>query len=104
MFRSLLFAVGIFLLILGAQSLVVDKWIMTYSPVVDTNSTTSSVFQQTSFLGNTSSYYNSGGAQNNRPRRVYQTTEWLPWSLLAAGAIIVLYTYTSAGGGGGGEG
>ena len=28
----------------------------------------------------------------NRPPRVYQTRDWMPWSLLAAGAVVVMYS------------
>lgn len=101
MLRSLLFGLGIFLLVLGAQTLVVDRWIMSNSSslanLVEGNANSSSSNILTAgFSNNAGSYYDS--SRSNAVKRVYQTREWMPWSLLAAGTMIVLYTYSSGGG------
>ena len=105
MWRSLFLALGIFSLILGAETLVVDKFIMsngrlkkvTSGPTdglntrfpVQTNSN-GVYYQQASYQP----YTATAAQQVNVPPRVVQTKDWMPWSLLATGAIIVLYTYS----------
>ncbi len=101
MLRSLLFGLGIFLLVLGAQTLVVDRWIMSNSSslanLIEGNSNNQSGNILTAgFSNNGGSYYDS--PRLNGAKRVYQTKEWMPWSLLAAGTMIVLYSYSSSGG------
>ena len=93
-----MFAFGIFLLVFGVQTLFVDRWIMSFGTPVGTQN----VANNTYFNGNSGSAYRNAGysnPQNTQARvakRVYQTREWMPWSLLAAGSIIVLYTYSLA--------
>ena len=115
MVRSFLFAIGIFLLILGAQTLVVDKWIISreskLTPVVAPSngsySTSNSPYRTAAFsrtngysrnndprFGN-ASYYNQPNQPQQGFKKVYQTRDWMPWSLLAAGSIIVLYTFST---------
>ena len=109
MLRSLLFVIGIFLLIAGAQTLAVDKWIMSYElpsgqATSDSRSYYSSNSNNSPFrtAGYTSRYGNSSyGSQFGQStpatstiKPVYQTRDWMPWSLLAGGTIIVLYTYS----------
>jgi len=106
MWRSLFLAIGIFSLILGGETLVVDKYTMASGRKLPqlanrlTNTGLNSGFpiQQNS----TGGFYQQAGFQPNarngqvgpfRPR-VVQTKDWMPWSLLATGAIIVLYTYS----------
>lgn len=104
MLRSLLFAVGIFLLIAGVQTLCVDKWIMSYEiPTPQTTNNSGRYYNNNPYR--TASYSRFGNAGfNNRYAQptsaagtikpVYQTRDWMPWSLLAGGTIIVLYTYS----------
>ena len=94
MFKSLLFAIGIFLLVFGAQTLVVDKWIMSYeSP--DTGYANysqryrNSPYRTASYSSGSSYYQRANNPNILKP--VYQTQEWMPWSLLAGGTVIVLY-------------
>ena len=101
MLRSLLFGLGIFLLVLGAQTLVVDRWIMSNNSslanLVEGNSNNrSSNILTAGFSNNGGSYYDS--SRTSGAKRVYQTKEWMPWSLLAAGTMIVLYSYSSGSG------
>lgn len=100
MIRSFLFALGIFLLVLGAQTLVVDRWIVSTSngPVnagVSRYSNGNRPFQTAGYSNYRNNYYNQNQSPaGNLRKRVFQTKEWMPWSLLAAGSIIVLYTYS----------
>lgn len=98
MWRSLFLALGIFSLILGAETLVVDKYIMADSRRLPRLINGSANRSRTP----ANPYYQQAGYQrfpNNqqnlqRPARIVQTKDWMPWSLLATGAIIVLYTYS----------
>ncbi len=93
MWRSLFLALGIFSLILGGETLVVDKYLMADGRKIPriikggSPSQMGSPFQQVGYSGNVQ-------RPNNGPNRVVQTKDWMPWSLLATGAIIVLYTYS----------
>lgn len=92
MWRSLFLALGIFSLILGGETLVVDKYLMADSRklprIIQGNpQQANNPFQQVG-------YQNLTGQVSRTPNRVVQTKDWMPWSLLATGAIIVLYTYS----------
>lgn len=60
MWRSFFLAVGVFLVILGAESLAIDKAVLVRSE----------------------------GMTDIVP------PEWAPWSLLSAGAVVILYSFT----------
>ncbi len=112
MLRSVFFAVGIFLLILGVQSLIVDKIVMTnrsqLPQFIAGNSNLgqrgslarigNSPFRTAGYRGPFKNLY-SNADQNGFDgfKRIYQTKDWMPWSLLAAGTVIVLYTYSLGG-------
>ena len=103
MWRSLFLALAIFSLILGAETLIVDKFIMTggrsrniargsadglnpqFSPQTNLNG---GYYQQASYQPYTATI----AKPQNIASRIVQTRDWMPWSLLATGAIIVLYT------------
>ena len=103
MWRSLFLALGIFSLILGAETLIVDKFIMTggrsrniargsadglnpqFSPQTNLNG---GYYQQASYQPYTATI----AKPRNIASRIVQTRDWMPWSLLATGAIIVFYT------------
>ena len=95
MIRSLLMALGIFLLILGAESLLVEKVVVeksTPARVAKEDQPSSSPFQNAGFRSG--NYYQEERKQEPAVKRSYHTREWMPWSLLAAGTITVLYTYS----------
>ena len=151
MWRSFFMAVGIFMILLGLQSLMVDQFIMSNNrripkfitskdgifanpsspgqltgnrPFEGFRNQVRRPFQQ---LGNQQSAYGpsryrsfgqspnyglasygtantaSGQASTpiqvsptlSRPQRIIQTKDWMPWSLLAAGTLIVLYLHSS---------
>jgi hypothetical protein len=60
MWRSFFLAVGVFLVILGAEALAIDKAVLARSE----------------------------GLTDIVP------PEWAPWSLLSAGAVVILYSFT----------
>lgn len=89
MWKSFFWAVGIFLLILGGETLIVDKFVMADSRRIPRlmNGTTSPMMP--------ASYGGQYGAQPNYlpgVNRTIETKDWMPWSLLAAGAVTVMYT------------
>ena len=121
MVRSVFLALGIFLLILGAQTLIVDKWIMSRESHFGPGQTgaqaqagraynnNSNPYRSASYPYRSASYRTGSNRFGNRNyynqvdqnqnsntfKRVYQTRDWMPWSLLAAGTIIVLYTFST---------
>lgn len=66
MWRSFFLAVGLTLLVAGAECLVVDDFILA----------------------------SKGGASAERSTRDIKPPEWAPWSLLSAGAVTMLYSFT----------
>jgi hypothetical protein len=98
MWRSLFLALGIFLIIIGGETLVVDKYLMSDGRKLpklvqqNPNQAPNSAFQQVGYPGYSST--NAVQAPTIKPNRVVQTKDWMPWSLLATGTIIVLYTYS----------
>ncbi|MCA9123759.1 MAG: hypothetical protein H6822_27915 [Planctomycetaceae bacterium] len=79
MWRAFFAAIGAALLILGGECLVVEKAVLASSQEQATAPT--SPFDE---------------PQLNQPpaRRELRPPEWAPWSLLSAGAVIMLYTFT----------
>ncbi len=71
MWRSFFLAIGITLCILGIEFLVIDEAIVTRAPAHAVLATGE----------------NSGSQQ-------IKVQEWMPWSFLSAGAVIILYTFT----------
>ncbi len=69
MFRSLFLALGVTCFILGMEALAIDQATLKQRPVLD---------QVTGITG----------------QRVVEPPEWAPWSLMAGGAIVVLYSFT----------
>ena len=103
MWRSLFLALGIFSIALGAETLVVDKFLMAESkrlprvlsgnPNATTSYTNSTNNYQAGYNGYQAPQVQAPQARDIRSR-IVQTKDWMPWSLLAAGSIIVLYTYS----------
>lgn len=75
MMRSLVLAIGITLMIFGAECLVLEKVVLANSILKSPQASYGTEFD----LG--------------APKRVFVPPEWSPWALLAAGAVIVLYTH-----------
>ena len=88
MWRAIFLASGIFLILLGSQLFFVDQLeIRRLRQTASANNpTVNAPFQQ-------ASYQVPVGAQ--QPQTVLVTPgDWAPWSLVAIGAIVVIYTFT----------
>ena len=76
MWRAFFLAVGISLCVLGAECMVVDEAVISRSPAPA---------MATSY----------GPTPPNSGRsRVVKPPEWAPWSLMSAGAVVILYSFT----------
>jgi hypothetical protein len=73
MIRAFFLAIGIFALILGAECLVLDRAVMKAS-------------QEATIEGFTERLATA--------QREVTPPEWAPWSLLSAGAVVILYSFT----------
>ena len=80
--RAFFLAIGIYSCILGAECMVVEKFVMAGERPVAEAST-----GQATFFGATS-------APAPLASREIEPPEWAPWSLLSAGAVIILYALT----------
>ncbi len=74
MWRSVFLAIGVSFCILGLECLVVDEAVLAHGTVVSA----SAVALSPSTTG-------------SDPRQ-FKTEEWMPWSFLATGAVIILYS------------
>ena len=73
MWRSFFLALGVYCFLLGVECLAIDKAVLTPSSE------------------------NSARAFASRVAPVYREVtppEWAPWSLMSAGAVVVLYSFT----------
>jgi hypothetical protein len=81
MWRAFFSAVGIVLIIVGLECLLIDSAVLVAGVMDDPSS---QALQQ------------SGGFFSAPPPtggdRVFKPSEWFPWSLLASGAIVLLYS------------
>jgi hypothetical protein len=80
MWRAVFLAVGIFLCILGAQCLVVDRFVMASDQPLPTEESPATLF----------------GAPPGAPlaTRDIEPADWAAWSFLSAGTVIILYALT----------
>ena len=79
MWRAFFAAVGAMLLILGGECLVVEKAVLASSP----NQAAAPM-----------SPFDEPRPTSTPANREVRPPEWAPWSLLSAGAVIMLYTFT----------
>ena len=78
MWRALFSALGICLLILGGECLVVDNAVLALP-------------RQRQAV---SSPFNPQPRVQGVTTREFSPPEWAPWTLLSAGAVVMLYTFT----------
>ena len=74
MWRAFFLAMGISLFILGAESLVVERAVL--MPKAQAAST------------------QSIAAPATKPPAVVKPPEWVPWTFMSIGAVVVLYSFT----------
>lgn len=80
MWRALFLAIGIFLCVLGAECLVVERFVMASDQPPPAAESPATLF----------------GAPPASPlaSRDIEPAEWAPWSFLSAGAVVILYALT----------
>jgi len=77
MWRSLFLAIGIYLLLLGAQCLAVEKVVLKFHEPAR---------ERIDLLGTKT--LEAGAPRTLAP------PEWVPWSLMSTGAVVCLYSFT----------
>ncbi len=75
MWRSFFLALGIFLCILGAECLAVQKFVLKARATAE---------QSDSWLS----------SPRVGPQKEVIPRDWAPWSLMSTGAVVCLYSYT----------
>ncbi len=80
-------AIGLALIMIGVELFFVQELEVRNLRQTGTPATASSPFQPVSF----------GSAPEPAPTSLVKPPDWLPWSLLAVGSIIVIYTFTIPG-------
>jgi hypothetical protein len=79
MWRAFFLAIGISLVIIGAQCLVVDRVVLAHGAPAEA--------KQNATLFGTTSTPSASGKELTPP-------EWAPWSLMASGAVVIIYSFT----------
>ncbi len=77
MWRALFLAVGVYMVLLGAQCLAVERFNL---------KDREAIAPKTDALGN--------AARQAAPPKVIDPPDWAPWSLMSTGAIVCLYSFT----------
>ncbi len=97
MWRAVSLAIGLSMVFLGLQCLFVDQFLIKNLQFElglaqpGSVESYSNPYQTVGFP----TYNYQAARQNNGPQyRLVQTKEWMPWSLLAAGTVIVIYTFS----------
>jgi hypothetical protein len=85
MWRAFFLAVGIYMCILGAECLAVERFELATTEVVPGEPSPATLF------GNAPGPLTAS--------RAIEPPEWAPWSFLSAGAVIILYALTINRGG-----
>lgn len=76
MWRAFFLAVGVYLCILGGECMVVEK----------------AVFANSAAVAVANSQSPSDGAVASS--KEFSPPEWMPWSLVSVGAVVILYSFT----------
>lgn len=81
MWRSFFISTGLAMCVLGAECMVVDRFVLA-----------DSITKSTPYM--TTEEYTSWDADlpTTAKRRVFVPPEWAPWGLLSGGVMLVLYT------------
>jgi hypothetical protein len=81
MWRAMFLAVGIYMCILGAECLVVERFVMAGERPPSESQAPATLFAATPAPSPTATHD-------------IEPPEWAPWSFLSAGAVIILYALT----------
>ncbi len=76
MWRALFLAIGIFMIVIGIQCLGVAQFVLKSRESADS---AVSIFDAAASLG---------------PQKVISPPAWAPWSMMASGAVVCLYSFT----------
>jgi hypothetical protein len=82
MWRAFFSAVGIVLIIVGIECLLIDSAVLVAGVIDDP--TIPAVQQGGSLFG--------AAVPNSSGDRVFRPSDWFPWSMVATGAIVLLYS------------
>lgn len=90
MWRAFFLALGIMMIIVGGQFFLFESMEIkrVRRPIIttNTNQTSSTPYQQASFTNSVQPPLSK--------TIVFRPKDWMPWSLLAVGSIILIYTFT----------
>ena len=78
MWRAFFLAMGISLIIIGAECLVVER-------VVLAGEAQSGIIKSEPFNGN---------SKSTGKKRILSPPAWAPWSMISAGAVVIIYSFT----------
>lgn len=84
MFRSFALAIGISLVVLGAECLLIDKVVMAASQSMAASAPASVELMHQQALPTTTP----------KSSKEIVPPEWAPWVLLSVGTVIILYSFT----------
>jgi hypothetical protein len=87
MWRAFFLALGIYLCILGAECLVIDNFVMAGEQSAAASEANPAPPGPATLFGATAPPLPPA-------RRDIQPADWAPWSLLSAGAVVILYALT----------
>ena len=99
MWRAVFLSLGMTLILFGVECLFVDQFVIKKlsKPKHSVSNQYASPFQNASYQApalNASSQQSKSGS----PEYIlFKPKEWMPWSLLAAGAVVVIYTFSLPG-------
>jgi hypothetical protein len=80
LWRAFFCAIGIVLIIMGIECLLIDSAVLVAGVMDEPNQT----------QAQTGGFFSA--PVQNAVDRVFKPSEWFPWSLLASGAIVLLYS------------
>lgn len=83
MWRAFFLAVGITLVIVGAECLMLEKVVLASGKAPVVQQEDSSIFS-----------FGRRQAPARPAGKEIQPPEWAPWSLMAAGAVVLIYSFT----------
>jgi hypothetical protein len=93
--RAFFFAVGIYAIILGCECLVLDK--VELSPAIAGKGSATAAYRQSNGNPFQNSVYQYQPATEAAKAKSFRPREWMPWSLIASGILIVVYTRSYKG-------